>query len=112
VEKRELYEVTEMLVDLAYKIIEYRGKLAFGVTSEDLPENYVNFNIVSQNYIMDLVKPLLGTAQQTKKIQAETVKDVIKQLGSGKVSLDEAKKLIELITAKAEAEMLEDIYKK
>ena len=52
---------------------------------------------------------MLRTAQQIKKVQADSVKDVIKQLSKGKLTIDEATKLIELIGTKVEAEVMEDI---
>ena len=108
-ENRQLHEITDLLIDTAYQIVDYKGKVALGVPSEELPENYISFDDSSQNYIMDLVRPMLRTAQQIKKVQADSVKDVIKQLSKGKLTIDEATKLIELIGTKVEAEVMEDI---
>ena len=101
--KKTLNDVVDSLVDSAFEILDFRAKLAMG-RFDELPENYIQFDETEQKRILEMVKPLLSSAQQTRKVKAETSKDIIKMVKTGKVSISEAMNLMVLTKTNLEVE--------
>jgi hypothetical protein len=101
--KKAVNDITEMVITTAWEILKYRSLLALGKHHE-LPEDYHLFDHKEEDNILRLVQPLLSTSQLTKKIGAETSHDIIKLIGKGKVSINEAKDLMALTGARIEVE--------
>lgn len=101
--KKGLGDIVDQVISTSWEILDYRAKIAMG-KYDQLPENYIDFNEKEQQKIIELVKPLLSTQALTKKINAETSKDIIKLISKGKISLTEAKELMQLTGARLEVE--------
>ncbi len=87
-------DVLDDLVNAASTFLKYRIGVAMGKTPPPGSENY---NPAEQKYIIDLVKPLLEKAQQSKAVEANSSRDVIKLLTKGKITPNEAKELLMLM---------------
>jgi len=96
--KKNLSDITDELIQLGYRIIVCRGKMAFGEDVDD------KINEPEQNRILDLIKPLIKDSEHTKKVQADSVKDVVTMLSNGKITVTEAIKFMTLIKSKLEVE--------
>lgn len=103
---KQLNDVVDSLVDSAFRILEFRALLALG-QHEEMPDNWVSFDHEQQDVIIDLVKPLLSSAQQTRKITAETSKDIIALIKKGKVSIAEGKELLVMTKMQLDVESAE-----
>ena len=111
-DNKQLSDIVDNIVDKAYKIIEWKIIAATEQRVSDdqfnlvsgLPVGYMNFDHEVLNSVLDMVKPLLSSAQQTKKVEAETAKDIVKLIKSGKLSIEDAMKLMNLLKSKVEVE--------
>lgn len=110
---KNLNDIVNMLVKNAYRFLEWKliaainQEVGMEIEAEGLPEGYFNFDHQKLDYIIDLVRPMLKDVQQTKKIQAESSKQIISMLSNGKITIAEAKGLFEMIDAKVELEAKE-----
>jgi hypothetical protein len=111
-EKKSVEDIMNLLVDRAYHILNNRYIRANYVRKVDndndypkeLPKHYDSLDQTRFDEIIDMVKPLLTSVQQAKKINAESAKDIIKQLGKGKITLQEAHESIKLIDSMVNTE--------
>lgn len=101
--KRHISDIVDTVVDGAYEIMQFRLLLALG-KHEELPENYINYDMDEQNKILELVKPLLATATQTRKVEAETARGVVSLIAKGKIDFNEAIKLMNMVKIKVDIE--------
>lgn len=101
--KKEVSDIVESLIESAYEILDFRAKLALGKYDE-LPENYIRYDVDEQKIILAMVKPLLATATATRKVEVTAAKDVITMLSKGKISTQEATTLMSLLKSKTEIE--------
>ncbi|MES0340745.1 MAG: hypothetical protein ABUK08_00360 [Candidatus Humimicrobiaceae bacterium] len=92
--KIHITEVLDDLVGAASRFLKYRIGVAMGETP---PAGHENYNPAEQKYIIELVKPLLEKAQQSKAIEANSSRDVIILLTKGKITPNEAKELLMLM---------------
>lgn len=109
-----IQDITSLLIDRTYKVLEWRIHYAMN-EMDKLPKGYLNFNHKALDEIVKLTEPLLKNAQLTKKIDAESTKSILDQLNSGKITTDEAVKLMKVMKSKTEVEEREaklDIQKK
>ena len=109
---KQLSDILDAVVDKAYQIIQWKIIAATEQrVSEDqfklvsgLPVGYMNFDHEILDSILNMVKPLLSSAQQTRKVEAETAKDIVRLIKEGKLTIDEAMKLMTLTKKKIEVE--------
>jgi hypothetical protein len=90
-EKTHINDVLDGLVEAVSKIMDYRVGVAMGLKP---PKGHENYNAEEQKYLIDLVKPILDKAQQSRTIEANSSRDVIKLLTNGKITPNEAKELL------------------
>lgn len=110
---KQLSDIVDKLIENTYNILNWKYLSATRYSADDeypegLPEEYDMYDQDELDKIVKLVEPLLRTAQQTRKFEAETSKDIVKLISSGKVSLDEAIKLMDVVRAKVEVQVAED----
>ena len=114
---RDINDIIQLLVDKAYQIIDWKTRYATTsmlMEEEDLekaglPTDYHLLDQGKMNEIVDMVKPLMKTAEQVKKLQAESVRDVVSLLKNGKISVGEARQLMEMMEKKAMLDVLEEM---
>ncbi|RLI66173.1 MAG: hypothetical protein DRO88_02585 [Promethearchaeia archaeon] len=107
-----LSDIVDKLVANTYQILQWKFIFATNRMLEDedeavkagLPRGYVNFDHTKLEQIVSMVEPLLKDAQATRKIEAQSSKDIIKLISQGKISLDEAIKLMSLMKIKLEVD--------
>jgi len=107
-----LSDIVDKLVANTYQILQWKFIFATNRMLEDedeavkagLPRGYVNFDHTKLEQIVSMVEPLLKDAQATRKIEAQSSKDIIKLIAQGKISLDEAIKLMSLMKIKLEVD--------
>ena len=100
---KHLNDVVDKLVDSAFEILQFRSLLALG-NHDQMPKNWMSFDEEQQNLIIELVRPLLTSAQQTKKINAQTSQDVVALIKKGKISISEGKELLMLTKIRLDVE--------
>ena len=94
-------EIAEKLISVANRIYDYRIAIALGEKPDEaLNQGYVEY----QQYIIDLVEPMIKDYQQSKNIDAKSASEVIKLLGRGKVTPKEAIELLTVIGKTIEVE--------
>ena len=108
---KNLNDVVDMLVDKAYQFWEWKIVAAQQETRspteepEGIPKGYyTGFDHEVMGTVISIITPLLASAQQTRKVEAQTSKDIVKLVASGKVSIDEATKLMTLIKVRLDVE--------
>ncbi len=99
----DLSNVIDKIVESAFRVVEYKSAIAFNEV-DDLDEGYTLYNNDAMDYIVNLAKPLLTTAGQTKKIEAQSAAGVLKMLASGKLSPTEASAMMMMLKNKVELE--------
>lgn len=104
--KVRVEDVVDSIVEKAYQIIEWRmARATPGYGDRNLvPEGYDHFHQDALSEILDLVKPMLGKAQETRLINAKTSNEVMKLLARGKVSMSEARELLAVLSSKLKVE--------
>lgn len=100
---KQLSDIVELIVNKTHQIIEWRIYDAL-LEKDKLPEQYYHFDHKKLEEILAMTKPLLSSAQQTRKIEAETSKNIISAITSGKLSIDDATKLMAMTKLKLEVE--------
>lgn len=105
-EEPTLTGIVQKLICAANVIIDHRIAIGLGLETN---KNAIFFNNDECNWILHQIAPMMKTVQQVKKIQAENVSDVIKQLSKGKMSISEAKELMELVAQKSAMDLLEEL---
>ena len=108
---KNLNDVVDLLVDKAYQFWEWKLIAAQQETAcldeepDGIPKGYFKgFDHAEMDRVISIVTPLLASAQQTRKVEAQTSKDIVKLVASGKVSIDEATKLMTLIKVRLDVE--------
>lgn len=122
IDNPEITDIIDLIVDIAYKIIRWKliiatagnmmneSKQSLATLNEfNLPYDINTFNYDTLNNIVELIKPMLTSIQQTRKIQAESIRDITQQLKQGKININEAKDLLALIERKNINKLIEDI---
>lgn len=100
-ETQDITEIAENLISVAKRIYDYRIAIALG----EKPKEALNHGFIDyQQYIIDLVEPMIKDYQQTKNIDAKSASEVIKLLGKGKVTPREAIELLTVIGKTIEVE--------
>jgi len=94
-------EVVDYLVDEVMDLLEICMLRAKGIP---VPRKYDMASEDMQVQMINLVKPLIQSSQETRAINATTVNDVVQLLKKGKVNIHEAKDLMKLIQMKADME--------
>lgn len=106
-ETKKINDVVDLLVDNAYQILNDR--LLYHQNKFDelsVPKSeYIIQNNEELLKIVDLIKPMLKSAQQTRQIRAESAKDVTRALRMGKITINEAKELLKVVEATNNAEI-------
>jgi len=108
-------DIVDVLINKAYQVLEWKFIWVMNpqlntveeMTKLGLPENY---NILDQkklDEIIRMVQPMMAATQQTRKITAETLKDITKMLKTGKISISEANILLSFTKEKIEIEQKE-----
>jgi hypothetical protein len=100
-------DVIDLYFDEAYVIIKdmiYFAKKQYDKLSVPEKEYCIQDNKLLREKIVDPIEKLLPSIQQTRKIKAETHKDLIKQLGEGKITPQEARMLSPVIEKKLNEE--------
>lgn len=99
--KVRLDQVVDDLIDLSATILKYRAGIAMGLQP---PEGHENYNAKEQLRILEITKPLIQGHKQTRLIEAESTRDVVKLLTQGKINIEEAQSLMALMNTKTEIE--------
>jgi len=99
--KIHLNDVVDDLVSNVSRVLKYKAGIAFGL---EPPEDHYMYNMKEQENLLEIVKPMLATVQQTRVIEAESAKDVIKLISNGKVTVSEATMLLSLMKTKNQVE--------
>jgi hypothetical protein len=102
--KIHINDIVDDLVDTVGTILKYRSMVAMGIKLDAEETGYPNWDKKHQNELVDLVKPLIKNAQQSRIIEAECSKDVIKLLTKGKIATKEAMGLLALMDTKNRVE--------
>ena len=106
--KKQLHDIIDLLVDEAYTILQdriYANKMQYDKLSVSEDKYFIQKNDLLMQEIVTLIEPLMKAVQQTRKIQAETHRDIVKQLRSGKITIDEAKALSPIVDKRAEEDL-------
>jgi hypothetical protein len=108
--------VTNTYHILRWRLIEAKANPSDYYTSDSmkkigLPKNYKHYDQDELQKIVDLTTPLIESAQHTKKITAETVADIMKLMKTGKITIDEAYKLIRLLDTQMNVEIQQEKHK-
>ena len=98
--------IAEKLVCAANVIVDHRIAIALGLEQNT---NAIFYSTNECEWIIAQIQPMLQAIQQTKKIQAENMKDITKLLNKGKVSIVEAKELMNVVAQISTMELLETI---
>ena len=101
-----LVGISDKLVRAANVIVDHKIAIALGLETNN---NSIFFNQPEVEWILARVEPMLKTVQQTKKIQAESMADVVSLLKDGKVSLSEAKQVMDLVAQKSTMALLDEL---
>ena len=108
---KSLNDVVDMLVDNAYHF--WRWKLiaaqqqtrSFDKEPKGIPKGYyTGYDHEEMDRVIAIITPLLAAAQQTRTVEAQTSKDIVKLVSSGKISIDEATKLMTLTKIRLDVE--------
>lgn len=108
--RKTLSNVVDRLVENAYNILNWKYISAteqmpgMDKVAKGLPKGYMNFDHAKLEQILRMAEPLLKDAQATRRVEAQSSNEIIKLIGRGKVSLDEAIKLMSLMKIKLEVE--------
>lgn len=108
--KKNLNDIVDKLVDQTYHILDWKIIAATNVLAgmdevpDGLPEDYFNYDLGKLDEVVEIVRPLLKAAQQTRKVEAETSKDVIKLISQGKITMTEAVDLMSLVKLRTSVE--------
>ena len=105
-EEVKLGGIVEKLVHAANVIVDHRIAIAIGLERN---ANAIYYNSEAAEWILSQVAPMLKTVQQTKKINAESMAGVTEQLKKGKITIPEAKAMMELINQKSTMDRLEEL---
>lgn len=103
---KEMDDIIENLVRVTSEILIYKANKAMGKKSDTVDDNYVP---ALQDELLKLAKPLIQSYGVTKSLSAQSAADVTKLLSKGKIDINEAKELLELITKKQELAIYEKI---
>ena len=99
--KTTINDILDELLETAHRVLKYQIGVAFGV---DPPEGSELYNSKEQHRLLDMIKPMLHQAEQTKQINAKSSTEVVKMLKQGKISVDEAMKILTLIDKQVQVE--------
>lgn len=99
--KTTINDILDELLETAHKILKYQVGIAFG---QEPPEGHELYNSKQQHALLDMIKPMLNQAEQTKALNVKSSAEVVKMLKQGKVSVDEAMKLLQLIDKQVQVE--------
>ena len=105
-EEPSLQGISEKLIQAANVIVDHRIAIALGLETN---QNSIFYNGAETEWILGRVEPMLKAIQQTKKIKADQTSDIIKLLEKGKLSINEARSMIELINQKQTMELLSEL---
>lgn len=105
-EEPSLAGMSDKLIRAANVIVDHKIAIALGFEANP---NSIFFNQPEVEWILARVEPMLKTVQQTKKIQAEGMADVTKMLANGKISINEAKQIMELVAQKDTMALLDEL---
>lgn len=101
-----LLGIADKLIQAANIIVDHRIAIALGLETNS---NAIFYNAPETEWILSQVAPMLKAMQQTKKIKADHMKDITKLIGKGKISLTEAKDLMEVVSQMTTLELLDEI---
>ena len=102
-EEPSLMGISEKLIQAANVIVDHRIAIALGLETN---KNAIFYNNAESEWILARVEPMIKSIQQAKKIKADQTNDVIGLLKKGKLSIQEAKDMIDLINQKESMDML------
>lgn len=105
-EEPTLGGMVDKLIHAANVIVDHRIAIAVGLETN---KNAIFYNNNECEWVLKQVEPMLKTVEQTKKIQAESMKDVTKLLSKGKISIAEAKEYLNIIQQQTAMDLLEEI---
>ena len=88
-----------------------RQKLAMA-TGENHIVNMAQLDKKSFDEVWEALVPMMQSAQDTVKLQAGTTDEIIKLLGEGKISTNDALKMMDMILKKTEADELPRLLEK
>ena len=100
-QKTNINDIVDSLVDTVSEIVKYRSGIAMGL---EPPEGHEMYNKDEQLFLLDLVKPLFKTAQETKHVEAKSSADVVQLLARGQISVDEAASILSIIKTRLDVE--------
>lgn len=118
--RRTLTDIVDLLVDRAFQILEWKYEAAITVGNwnhdkDRLPADWPSYDHSTLNELVDIIKPMLRSVQETRKLEAQTSKDVTAMLSKGKISMQEGMKLLALMKTQKdveEKEMSLDVQRK
>lgn len=102
-DRKDLSDIVEFIVDHSFRIIQWRLLAAMNLNDE-LPDDYFKYDQDKLSEILEMAKPMISAAQQSKKIEAETSKSIVGAVASGKLTIDEAIKMMAMTKIKLEVE--------
>ena len=99
--KTTINDILDELLETAHRVLKYQVGIAFG---EEPPEGHELYNHKEQHVLLDMIKPMLHSAEQTKSLNIKSSAEVVKMLKQGRISVDEAMKILRLIDKQVQVE--------
>jgi Glu-tRNA(Gln) amidotransferase subunit E-like FAD-binding protein len=93
--------IAEKLIWAADRIVDYEIAIALGY---EMPEGFERGNKDYQAKILEKVKPMIESYQQTKEIDANSANQVVGLLAKGKITAGEAHSLLKVVREKIRLE--------
>ena len=108
--KNVITDITDLIINEAYNLINWSIIVSKNpdvssfeeLESLGVPGDYFDYDHDTLNNIIDLVRPLLKNVSLLRKIDAQNASDVLRLLGTGKISIDDSLKLMNLLKGKSE----------
>ena len=102
-------EVRAVLLDAAADIITYKVAMASG---QEVPDSIDGryFDKEEQQHVWAAIVPMMQQAGDLQKTQAESTQEVIKALSAGKITVNDALKLMDILDKQANIEKVNELY--
>ena len=102
-EPATLLGISDTLVQAASIIVDHKIAIALGYETNN---NSMFYSGAEIDWVMRIVEPMIKTVQQTKKLEVENHKQVLSLLSRGRVNIDEAKGLLEMLDKKMQLDLM------
>ena len=107
--KMNAKDARSMLLSGCQPLIDDILILAIGKKNSEFPENgRLNVNEGARKQVLDIIAPMLQSAGDTQKIEAESTGSIIECLKQGTITFTEAKELMNMLSVQSD---IEDVKK-